>query len=179
MKHAHHPRLAVVVGVLLAGCMTAPTRGQVGVNEVDSAVAPEARMTLADNETFQPPLPASDNALPIYPEAMLVHRLPPQAVCVRVSIDEAGAVSATAPIIAGPDCTSQENAAAAFYDAAQITAASWHFDPAFRCVYPKKMKPRDHGCWGDDVKEVPQAVSLIYRFLFEQVDGKGAVRVGS
>ena len=179
MKHTHHPRLAAVVGVLLAGCMTAPLRGQVGVSEVDSAVAPEARMTLADNETFQQPLPAADNALPVYPEGLLAHRLPPQAVCVRVSIDEAGAVSATAPIVAGPDCAAQENAAAEFYTAAQNAAASWNFDPAFRCVYPKNMKPHSRGCWGDDVQEVPQAVSLIYRFVFEQIDGKGAVRVGS
>lgn len=178
MKHIHPSRLAIVAGILLAGCMTAPIRGQVGVSEVNSAVPAEARMTLADNETFQPPLAAVDNPLPVYPAALLAHRLPPQAVCVRVSIDEKGAVSDTAAIVAGPDCAAPDNAGAEFYNAAQRAAAEWHFDPAFRCVYPKTVKPRDNGCWGDDVKEVPQAVSLIYRFVFEQIDGKGAVRVG-
>src|SRR5688572_13375210 len=178
MKTIHRSHLAAAGLVLLAGCVTAPLAfAQVGVQEVDSAVPKDTRMTLAPNETFQQPLPAASNALPAYPDTMLSHQLPPQAVCVRVSIDEEGAVSATAPIGAGPDCPAESNAAAPFYDAAQAATTGWRFDPAFRCVAPKGEKPPKHGCYGDDVEEVPQAVSLVYRFVFEQIDGKGSVHL--
>ncbi len=162
--------------LLLAGNAFAQ---QAGVSEVDAPVPTDNKMTLAPNETFQRPLPAPDNAMPGYPEAMLAHLLPPQTVCVRVSIDEEGKVDATHPIGVGPDCPATENAPAPFYEAAEAVAKEWKFDPAFRCVYPKKMKPNPRGCFGEDVEQVPQAVSLVYRFVFEQVDGQGAVRIGS
>lgn len=178
MRSTSHSRLSLVAVLVLAGCVTAPPlQGQVGVQEVDSAVPAETRMTLADNELFIRPLPSADNDMPQYPANMLVHRLPPQAVCVRVSIDEKGEVSATAPIGIGPDCPADANAANAFYEAAQAAASRWHYEPAFLCVFPEDTKASSSGCLGEDVEEVPQAVSLVYRFVFEQVDGKGAVRL--
>jgi hypothetical protein len=173
-----HSRTALFSVVMLAGCLSAPpVLGQVGVSEVDSAVPADARMALAENESFMKPLPSADNEMPLYPDSMLQHRLPPQAVCVRVSIDEKGGVSATAPIGIGPDCPAEANAASAFYDAAQAAAAQWHYEPAFRCIFPKHTKAPRSGCLGERVKEVPEAVSLVYRFVFEQTDGKGAVRL--
>lgn len=181
------PRRTVILFALLAAlgaCATAPPRaappsGQVGVSEVDAAVPAEARMTLAPNETFQAPLPATGNAIPDYPPELLAQRLPPQALCLRVSIDTQGAVSDTEPVATGPDCPEIERTAPAFYDAAQAAASSWRFDPAFRCLYPEGTTPDPQGgCWGEGVREESQAVSLVYRFVFEQVDGKGRVRLG-
>ena len=146
------------------------------VSEVDSP-APQQELALKDNETFQRPMPMPGNVLPAYPETMLAHLLPPQTVCVRVTIDEKGKVGATAPIGAGPDCPTPQNAPAAFYEAAEAAAKAWSFDPAFKCVYPKRVKPNPSGCFGDNVEEVPTAVSLVYRFVFEQSEGKPAVRL--
>ena len=36
----------------------------------------------------------------------------------------------------------------------------------------------DEACGNDGTREIPQAVSLVFRFVFEQVDGRGSVRVG-
>ena len=180
-------QLGVALGVALglAACACAPTSqrsasGQVGVSEVDTAVPAESRMTLSSNETFQPPLPAADNAIPIFPTDLLAQRLSPQALCLRVSIDERGAVIDSAPLATGPDCPEIEQVAPAFYEAAQEAVNAWRFDPAFRCIYPDGAEPDPQGgCWGEGVKEEAQAVSLAYRFMFEQVDGKGAVRLGN
>lgn len=165
--------LAIAVAAAVAA---APLRAESTVTEVDAAAPASQRMALAENETFQNPFPMADNAMPEYPENMLPHNLPPQAVCVRVTISEEGSVSGTAPIGAGPDCPAESNAAAAFYDAAQKAAQTWKFEPAFRCIYPKGTKPDRRGCFGDKVKEVPEAVSLVYRFVFENTGGNGAVR---
>ena len=174
MMSIRHPRTALLSAILLAGCVTA---AQVGATEADSAAATDTRKTLAENESFMKPLPSADNDLPLYPDSMLQHRLAPQSVCVRVSIDEKGAVSATAPIGIGPDCPAEANAATAFYDAAQAATANWHYEPAFRCIFPKHTKAPRNSCLGERVKEVPEAVSIVYRFVFEQTDGKGAVRL--
>ncbi len=179
------PRIAwpAALAISLAGCIT-PTRtpmddpreGQVGFAEVDSAVPTEARLVLADNESYQPPLPAADNAAPEYPAALLSRHLPPQAVCVRIAIDEYGTVTTAAPVDQGPDCNIGMDVESAFYAAAAETVKQWRFEPAFRCVFPEGGAP-DMGCGFTDTQEVPQAVSLIYRFVFEQVDGKGKVRI--
>ena len=173
--------IVLVSSLIVAGCAGKPPlrpQGQVGVSEVDSAVPTNTRMTLAQNETFQPPLPATGNAIPVYPDLLLAQRLPPQAVCLRVSISEAGAVSDAVPLATGPDCPEIEKVAPDFYEAAQLAARSWRFDPAFRCVYPEGVAPDPQGgCWGDGVSEVPQAVSLAYRFVFEQIGGQGTVRL--
>ncbi len=153
-----------------------PREGQVGFAEVDSAVPTEARLVLADNESFQPPLPDTGNAAPEYPADLLARRLPPQAVCVRLSIDEHGAVVDTAPVDQGPDCAVGMDMESAFYAAAVDAAMRWRFEPAFRCVFPEGSVP-DMGCGFAGTQEVPQAVSLVYRFVFEQVDGEGRVRI--
>lgn len=177
MTSSFYPRALWFSAFLLAGLAATPARGQVGVSEVDAAAPTEARRPLAENEGFMNPLPSAANELPRYPESMLAHHLPPQAVCVRVSIDEKGKVSATAPIGAGPDCPAASNAAMPFYEAAQAATATWRYEPAFRCIFPKRVKAPRSGCLGDKFKEVPEAVSLVYRFVFEQNDGQGAVRL--
>ncbi len=176
--------LVLVAVAFASGCASAPERttppsGQVGVSEVDSAIPAETRMTLAQNERFQAPLPMSGNALPDYPRELLTQRLAPQALCLRVSIDERGAVSDTLPVATGPDCPEIEQVSPAFFESAQAAARTWRFDPAFRCIYPEGVAPDPQGgCWGEGVREEAQAVSLAYRFVFEQIDGQGQVRLG-
>ena len=174
--------LAVLAASLLAAC--APTRpspedpraGRVGVTEVDAAVPAEMRLVLADNESFQPPLPDFDNALPDYPADLLALRLPPRSVCLRLSIDEHGAVRDTEPGDQGPDCAGGRDIESAFHAAAAQAAMGWRFEPAFRCIFPEGTPP-DSACGFDGTLEVPQPVSLIYRFVFEQIDGQGRVGI--
>lgn len=165
-------RRIILCPLLLSAVVLAP-----GSVLADGAVPAAARMSLADNETFELPLPAVDNALPEYPQELLAHQLPPRAVCVRVSIDEEGSVESTALVGVGPDCSMAGTTEAAFYESAAAVASNWRFDPAFRCVFPKRAKKTPNGCYGDGVKEIPEAVSLVYSFEFEQSDGQGSVRV--
>ena len=175
--------LLTAVALGLAACTT-PTRaplddpreGQVGFAEVDSAVPTETRLVLADNESYQPPLPDAGNAAPVYPADLLAQRLSPQSVCVRLAIDEHGAVADAAPVDQGPDCALGMDVESAFYAAAVEAVKRWRFEPAFRCVFPEGSGP-DTACGFEDTQEVPQAVSLVYRFVFEQVDGAGRVSV--
>lgn len=173
---------ALVAVLLLGGCATVPeaaptTHGEVGVREVDAAVAPSARLSLGSNESFQRPLFAADNAPPDYPDALLAQRLPPQPVCLRVGISETGQVVLAEPVHAGADCAGTTTTAAEFIAAARTAALQWRFDPAFRCVYPDDTRPERGLCVGQGVQEIPQAVSLVYRFVFEQADGQGRVRM--
>lgn len=174
-------RGTVLFAAALAGCAATPrtptARGEVGMREVDPVVAPSARLILAPNETFQRPLFDPGNALPEYPDALLVQRLPPQAVCLRVGISEAGRVLQSMPVREGADCAATAGAAPGIIAAAQATVRQWRFDPAFRCVHPAGATPEPGMCVGAGVQEIPQPVSLVYRFVFEQFDGRGSVRM--
>lgn len=147
----------------------------VAVDEV-SAAAPD-RIVLGENERFQPPLPLSGNPMPEYPAALIERALPPQTVCVQVSVDVEGKSTGANPVSQGPDCPAPGNAETAFFEAAAAATASWKFEPAFRCVFDYKPKPKEV-CGGEDTHEEPQAVSVVYRFTFEQTNGLGAVRLG-
>lgn len=174
----------VTAALLLAGCAATPSApdvrsGQVGVREVTEGVSGEARLVLAPNETFAPPLPLPDNAVPAYPAALLAQRMPPRAVCVQVGIGEDGGVLGTAPAPVSGDCPDLSgDDLVPFFDAAAAAAQTWRFEPAFRCVFPQPPGP-DDACGGSDTEEIPQAVSLVFRFVFEQQDGRGTVRVGN
>lgn len=171
-------------GALLAGCAATPDKappasrsGQVGVQEVTAGVPSEARLVLAQNETFELPLPAPDNALPAYPPALLARGLPPRAVCVQVGVGEDGSVLGTASAPPNDDCPVLGDDDQPFFAAAASAAKAWRFDPAFRCVFDHAPAP-DEACGPAGTQEIPQAVSLVFRFVFEQVDGRGTVRVG-
>lgn len=177
--------------MLLAGCAStgeslvedASRAGNVGITDITQGVAPAARMVLAENESFLMPLDDRDNAVPVYPASLLARQLPPQVVCLRVSIDDDGGVMSSAPIVKGAaaegaDCPGVDATHAAFFEAAQAAVARWRFDPALRCVFPdaKTKANVEASCSGG--QEVRTAVSLAYRFVFEQHDGRGSVRVG-
>ena len=174
----------VVACTLLGGCAAAPVappvvsrEGQVGVREVSAGVPQAERLTLAENEIFQAPLPLPGNALPVYPAALLGRSIASRAICVQVGISETGRVLSTAPGPGSAECPSLTAVEQPFYDAATAAASTWQFEPAFRCVFDRVPAPGE-ACGLTGTQEVPQAVSLVYRFVFEQVNGRGAVRLG-
>lgn len=175
---------SAVLAAALGGCATTPApvapepqaAGQVGVRDVTAGIPADARLTLAANETYQGPLAAPDNPLPEYPAALLSRYMQARAVCVQVGIAEDGSVIGTAPASGSADCPSVLDDTRPFYDAAAAAVQTWRFEPAFRCVFERTPEPGE-GCGGSGSREMPQAVSLVYRFVFEQVDGRGVVRV--
>ena len=180
--------MAMLVVGLSAGCATAPNpglddaeasrAGQVGVRDITGLVPAGARLQLADNESFLMPLDEPDNPVPAYPATLLARKLPPQAVCLRVAIGDDGKVLSSAPLSEGEGCAAVEASHQAFVDAATAAVAGWRFEPALRCVFPTIAAKQnvEASCSGGE--EVPVAVSLAYRFVFEQHDGRGSVRIG-
>jgi hypothetical protein len=185
-RPSRHPVIAATGFVLLAACATTPAPepeasrvGAVGFSEVSTAAPTIARLTLPDNETFEPPVPWSDNAPPEYPAHLLERRLPRQVLCMRVGIDEDGRVIDTEPVSEGPDCPGDLIEESAFFAAASDAVRNWRFDPSFRCVHESAQSAQKSqgGCGFSGTQEIPQAVSLVYRFVFRQIDGKGSVEV--
>lgn len=173
-------RRAIVLPLLLLGAATGVQAAEssdteVRVDEVSGA-APD-RIVLGENERFQPPLPLPGNPMPEYPAALLERSLPKQTVCVQVSVDVDGKATAAHPVSQGPDCPSPGNAETVFFEAAAAATAQWKFEPAFRCIFDYTPKPKEP-CGGEDTHEEPQAVSVVYRFTFEQANGLGEVRLG-
>ncbi|GAB3388993.1 energy transducer TonB [Lysobacter fragariae] len=178
------PIVVMTLACALAACASHPAirdepatnaRGQVGIEDLSATVASTARLELAEDEHFLGALPEAGNAPPAYPADLLSRRLPPQSVCLRVSVDENGAVPASISIQLPPDCVTSDGVDARFLDAARSAVAAWQFDPAMRCIFDHGRKPDTVTC--DGARQVTQAVSLTYRFVFEQRDGRGTVKV--
>lgn len=133
------------------------------------------RMVLAENESFLMPLDDMKNVHPSYPQTLLDRNLPPRTVCLRVGIDEKGAVTVVARAPASEFCTTR--AEPEFLAASEAAARTWKFDPALRCVFRNAKDKERVVASCDGGKGIPQAVTLVYRFRFEQVDGKPQVHV--
>ena len=139
------------------------------------AATPHNRLVLAANESFLMPLDDLKNAHPSYPQTLLAQNLPPRTVCLRVGIDEKGAVTVVARAPASEFCAT--DAEPEFLAASETAARTWKFDPALRCVF-RNAKDKERAVAScDGGKGIPQAVTLVYRFRFEQADGKPQVHV--
>lgn len=133
------------------------------------------RLVLADNESFLMPLDDMKNVRPDYPQQLLGRKLPPRTVCLRVGIDEKGAVTVVARAPTSEFCAT--DAEPEFMAASEAAARTWKFDPALRCVFRNARDKERAVASCDGGKGIPQAVTLTYRFRFEQVDGKPGVHV--
>jgi hypothetical protein len=144
-----------------------------------TAVAAKAaqgdRMELADNESFLMPLDDRKNVQPSYPQNLLGLNLPPRTVCLRIGIDEKGAVIAVAKAPITDFCPA--GVESEFLAASEAAVKTWKFDPALRCVF-RNVKDKERAvatCAGG--KSIPQAVTLLYGFRFEQTGGTPLVQV--
>ena len=133
------------------------------------------RLVLADNESFLMPLDDMKNAHPSYPQNLLGQNLPPRTVCLMVGIDEKGAVTVVAKAPASEFCAT--NAEPEFLAASETVARTWKFDPALRCVFRNAQDKERAVASCSGGKSIPQAITLVYRFQFEHVDGNPKVHV--
>jgi hypothetical protein len=158
-------------GVVLSGRSAAQPYALAGALDID-------RVALESHESFLMPIGDLSNRTPIYPAARLADRLPRREVCLRLSVAEDGSVFALDDVTGLPGCEVQGGVEADFVDSAMHAARTWRFEPAVRCVFAnaeEKAAATNTGCAG--AREIPQAVSLHYRFVFEQDEGRGAVRL--
>ena len=92
-----------------------------------------------------------------------------------MGIDEKGAVIAVAKAPASEFCV--PDAEPEFLAASEIAARTWKFDPALRCVFRNAQDKERAGASCDGGKSIPEAVTLVYRIRFDQVDGQPTVHV--
>jgi hypothetical protein len=93
----------------------------------------------------------------------------------RVDIDEEGAVSYTGPVVREPECPAVTELSKQFVDVSVAALSSWRFEPAIVCTFRSTAAKEAAGMSCQGGRETPQATSLTFRLLFNQVDGKGVV----
>jgi TonB family protein len=120
--------------------------------------APErARYKATKGVTFISPEPWEKNAVPKYPPGLLIKRLDPVEVVVRVIVNTVGSVDSAT--IANNSSEEQ-----AFAEETLAAVKRWAFSPLQRIE-------------GSSVQPLP--FSQEYRFIFRQVDGRAVVTSGS
>lgn len=168
------------IGLLLAGCATAPdparTRGDVALTPVEP---PDAqRHEASANEEYEVgELLPDTRRNPDYPAALLARPLPELAQCVELSISPAGRVEHTRILADGERCPTQPlDIAAALQTAIDAAVLQWEFLPSYVCKRPFGVED-DGYCEDDDPTRIAIGMLRGYRFVFTQTpDGP---RVGS
>jgi hypothetical protein len=139
---------------------------------------PAGGLQLTDKQTFLLPIDEPGNRLPEYPaEVLSQQQVPSRAICMRVDVDEAGGVSYTGPLVREPECPAITQLTKQFVDASVAALSTWRFEPAIVCTFRTVNAKEAAGMSCQGGREAPQATSLTFRFLFEQVDGRGVVRM--
>lgn len=144
---------------------------------VEDGSADAGQLQLGENETFLMPIDEPGNRLPEYPAAVLAQAVPSAQVCMRIDIDEEGGVSYAGPVVREPDCPPITQLTKQFSDAAEAALRTWRFEPAIKCTFRNKRAKEAAGMSCQGGRETPVATTLTFRFLFEQIDGQGRVRM--
>lgn len=143
-----------------------------------SEPAASAELVLTDRQTFLLPIDDAGNRAPEYPAAVLAQQqVGARAICMRVDIDTGGAVSYAGPVVREPDCPPITELTRQFVDASHAAMREWRFEPAVVCNFRSKRAKEAAGMSCQGGKEEPQATTLTFRLLFDQVDGRGVVRM--
>lgn len=140
--------------------------------------AAEGALQLTEKQTFLLPIDEPGNRLPAYPvEVLAQQQVLSRAVCMRVDVDEKGEVSYTGPLVREPECPAVTELSKQFIDASVSALSAWRFEPAIVCTFRTVSAKQSAGMSCQGGREKPQATSLTFRLLFDQVDGRGVVRL--
>ncbi len=143
----------------------------------DSDLQGNQRMELAKNEGFQSAFPKAGNPMPEFPPELLEKQEGPIYVCFNVDVSETGETRDALPSWGSKGCPAREDAPDARYIYAAMNALrQWRFEPAFRCVFPKRETPHPQ-CRGYYDKEIPTAVRLAFRVVYDNSAGQQEVRI--
>lgn len=163
-------------GLFLAAVMLPAVAGA-QESDAEQDLQGNERMELPANEGFQSAFPKPGNPMPEYPPELVEKGLGPQYVCMNVDVSETGATRDALPSWGGKGCPEREQAPdPRFIYAAVNTLRQWRFEPAFRCVFPKREKPHPQ-CLGNYKDEIPTAVRLAFRIVYDNSNGQREVRV--
>lgn len=168
--------------VLLAGCAPPPSRPtpirfvDTGVQTATAQVPRHAEGSAhvdPPRAEFIQPQPDPSNSSPAYPSSLLVRRLPPTLVKVRLRIETDGAVFKIDPL--EPPRTADQRA---FFEAVRDACWSWKYSPLIRLDLDRGstfVVEKDGS--STEYKGHPTALPfhIDYAFMFNQRDGRPGV----
>jgi len=144
---------------------------------VETDLQGNQRMELPENEGFQTAFPKPGNPIPEFPPELIEKQEGPIYVCLNLHVSDTGETRDALPSWGSRGCPAREDAPDAHYIYSAInTMREWKFEPAFRCVFPKREKPHPQ-CLGNYKDEIPTAVMLAFRVVFDNSNGQREVRV--
>ncbi len=143
----------------------------------DTDLQGNERMELAANEGFQSAFPKPGNPMPVFPSELVEKTEGPIYVCFNVDVSETGETRDALPNWGSRGCPLREDAPDARYIYAAMEALrQWRFEPAFRCVFAKRETPHPQ-CRGNYKDEIPTAVRLAFRVVYDNSAGQREVRI--
>ena len=167
--------LPPVLGIVLAGCASVqPTVPAKPATEADTSYRSVAKddmqhYQLALGQVSTGAVPWHHPA-PVYPDALLDQRLPPQEVEARLIINEEGKMAEVR--IAGEERADAH--ARLFDDAVRAAAMQWTFEPLRISQWAADANGNSH-----EVSSEKRAFSLDYVFRFAWKDGKPVTDAGA
>lgn len=171
----------LIVGLVVSCRTTTPTRPRAspaseGRVSYEAVIAPDSNpSSLIPQVDYIPANPAPENRSPTYPECLVALGLPPQAVVVRILVDEQGQVTGVQPSAVPSDV--EEAYRADFVAAITEAVLAWQFTPAMRRTY---VDSTDLDSNGRPLYKVlkgvrPAPTDFDIRFVFEIRLGKAVV----
>ena len=139
-------------------------------------MAPKAESSSLIREVdYIPASPAPENRPPLYPECLLALGLPPQAVVVRILVDEQGQVTGVRASAVPSDV--EEAYRADFEAAIKEAVLTWQFTPAMRRTYTDSadVDSKGHPLYRVLSGVKPATTEFDIRFIFEIRSGRGLV----
>lgn len=159
--------------VLLGACAAPPPRTPPPHTNVSYQAVADQHAThyqVSMMQSIVSPTPAPRNAPPVYPPALIVQRLPPVTVRVKLIVGADGQVTGARFAGAGTD----DAAHAAFDQAVRAAVLRWHFAPL---LINQWVALPDGGT--RVVKSTPKPFSQDYEFTFRLIHGKPVVTPGA
>lgn len=178
-------RSGLVVFVLVfSGCSSQATKPQPlpqaklsGQVTGGLIAAPASESYVAEEGAhYEQPVGSPDNALPAYPSDLLLQRLPPVSVQVRVVVNDLGKVTSVT-------CSEQATSSQLpFVEIVRSTLLAWKFTQLVKVIPSNTYTALPDG-EGSQFIYPGKATALPfhqdYRFIFSQKDGKASVTVRS
>ncbi len=177
-------RLLIVAGglALLAGCASPPSKPALHPSTRFDAFIPSGAVGYETGPNQSIVLgPAISQSPPDYPAALVARRLPPQRVCLVVTIDRQGKVTRTEPLYSVDVCPGPGTVPAAFVTAAETAARHWRFLPTHLCTFPAGVDASKEGpnCRAEGARVQRLAIKLAFNFTYSVEAGVPRVKTQS